>query len=67
MNFWGPRYLMSFQVVLVQLPTPLKVRHMCFAQKAKTLGRDTDCRKPPINVPYKRTFGAPDQGQMLDV
>jgi hypothetical protein len=25
------------------------------------------CRKPPINVPYKHTFGAPDQGQMLDV
>ena len=25
------------------------------------------CRKPLINVPYKRTFGAPDQGQMLDV
>jgi hypothetical protein len=25
------------------------------------------CRKPPINVPYKRTFGMPDQGQMLDV
>jgi hypothetical protein len=27
----------------------------------------TDCSKPPINVPYKRTFGAPDQGQTLDV
>ncbi len=27
----------------------------------------TICRKPPINVPYKHTFGAPDQGQMLDV
>ncbi len=25
------------------------------------------CRKPPINVQYKRTFGAPDQGQTLDV
>ncbi len=25
------------------------------------------CRKPLINVPYIRTFGAPDQGQMLDV
>jgi hypothetical protein len=25
------------------------------------------CRKPLINVPYKRTFGVPDQGQMLDV
>ncbi len=25
------------------------------------------CRRPLINVPYKRTFGAPDQGQMLDV
>ncbi len=25
------------------------------------------CRKPPINVPYKRTFGMPDQSQMLDV
>jgi hypothetical protein len=22
---------------------------------------------PLINVPYKRTFGTPDQGQMLDV
>jgi hypothetical protein len=22
---------------------------------------------PLINVPYKRTFGAPDQGQMLNV
>jgi hypothetical protein len=25
------------------------------------------CRKPLINVLYKRTFGAPDQGQTLDV
>ncbi len=25
------------------------------------------CCKPPINVPYKRTFGAPDQGQMREV
>jgi hypothetical protein len=25
------------------------------------------CRKPLINVPYKHTFGAPDQGQTLDV
>ncbi len=25
------------------------------------------CRKPPINVPFKRTFGTPDQGQMLDM
>jgi hypothetical protein len=25
------------------------------------------CCRPLINVPYKRTFGAPDQGQMLDV
>ncbi len=25
------------------------------------------CRKPLINVPYISTFGAPDQGQMLDV
>ena len=25
------------------------------------------CHKPPINVPYKRTFGVPDQGQTLDV
>jgi hypothetical protein len=25
------------------------------------------CRKPLINVPYKRTFGVPDQGQTLDV
>ncbi len=25
------------------------------------------CRMPLINVPYKRTFGTPDQGQMLDV
>ncbi len=25
------------------------------------------CRKPLINVPYIRTFGAPDQGQTLDV
>ncbi len=25
------------------------------------------CCKPLINVPYIRTFGAPDQGQMLDV
>jgi hypothetical protein len=25
------------------------------------------CHKPLINVPYKCTFGAPDQGQMLDV
>jgi hypothetical protein len=25
------------------------------------------CRMPLINVPYKRTFGAPDQGQTLDV
>jgi hypothetical protein len=32
------------------------------------------CRKPPSNVPYKgtyvpykRTFGMPDQGQTLDV
>jgi hypothetical protein len=25
------------------------------------------CCKPLINVPHKRTFGAPDQGQMLDV
>ncbi len=24
-------------------------------------------RKPPRKVLYKRTFGAPDQGQMLDV
>ncbi len=28
---------------------------------------DNQCRKPLINVSYKRTFGAPDQGQMLDV
>jgi hypothetical protein len=27
----------------------------------------TKCYKPLVNVPYKRTFGAPDQGQMLDV
>jgi hypothetical protein len=26
-----------------------------------------ECRKPPRKVLYKRTFGAPDQGQMLDV
>ncbi len=26
-----------------------------------------ECRKPLINVPYIRTFGAPDQGQTLDV
>ncbi len=26
-----------------------------------------ECCKPPINVPYKCTFGAPDQGQMLDM
>jgi hypothetical protein len=25
------------------------------------------CCKPPINVLYKRTFGTPDQGQMLDM
>ncbi len=25
------------------------------------------CRKPPINIPYKRTFGTPDQGQRLDM
>jgi hypothetical protein len=25
------------------------------------------CRKPLKNVPYICTFGAPDQGQMLDV
>ncbi len=25
------------------------------------------CCKPLINVPYIRTFGMPDQGQMLDV
>ncbi len=25
------------------------------------------CHKPPINVPYKHTFGVPDQGQTLDV
>jgi hypothetical protein len=25
------------------------------------------CCKPLINVPYIHTFGAPDQGQMLDV
>ncbi len=25
------------------------------------------CRKPLINVPYICTFGAPDQGQTLDV
>ncbi len=25
------------------------------------------CCMPLINVPYKRTFGAPDQGQTLDV
>jgi hypothetical protein len=25
------------------------------------------CRKPLINVLFKRTFGAPDQGQMLEV
>ncbi len=25
------------------------------------------CRMLLINVPYKRTFGMPDQGQMLDV
>ncbi len=24
-------------------------------------------RKPPRNVSYKRTFGTPDQGQMLEV
>ncbi len=29
--------------------------------------RGGKCRKLPINVPYKRTFGAPDQGQTLDV
>ncbi len=27
----------------------------------------TGCRMPLINVLYKRTFGAPDQGQTLDV
>jgi hypothetical protein len=27
----------------------------------------TLCCKPLINVPYIRTFGVPDQGQMLDV
>ncbi len=32
-----------------------------------TNGSPYDCRKSPINVPYKRTFGMPDQGQMLDV
>ncbi len=26
-----------------------------------------ECRKPLINLPYIRTFGMPDQGQMLDV
>ena len=26
-----------------------------------------ECCKTPINVPYKHTFGAPDQGQTLDV
>ncbi len=32
-----------------------------------TVVRLCSCRKPLINVPYKRTFGAPDQGQTLDV
>jgi hypothetical protein len=32
-----------------------------------TFASIAQCRKPPINVLYKRTFGAPDQGQMLDV
>jgi hypothetical protein len=32
-----------------------------------TNGAIGKCRKPPRNVSYKHTFGAPDQGQMLDV
>ncbi len=33
------------------------------------LGHDQSCdwRTPPRKVSYKHTFGAPDQGQMLDV
>jgi hypothetical protein len=37
----------------------------------QTLMRDRkwleDCHMPLINVPYKCTFGMPDQGQMLNV
>ncbi len=31
------------------------------------IAKGTLCRKPLRNVPYMRTFGAPDQGQTLDV
>ncbi len=36
-----------------------------FIKEYNLLGRD--CRKPPINVLYKRSFAMPDEGQMLDV
>jgi hypothetical protein len=36
-------------------------------QQQRTMQRGWHCCKPPINVPYKCTFGMPDQGQMLDM
>ncbi len=72
---WLPMLLQFIATTISSLTYTLMLLTFCIIQKGRLVAYfcckfikvTATCRKPLINVPYKRTFGTPDQGQTLDV